>query len=226
MTGPTHSTNTPSPTFSTITPTPNQTPTSTQQPQATVTPTTSNMILSHTNYIDSIGYFTVVGEVKNTLSVNINYVKIVATFYDSNNVVIGTDFTFTDVDTLTPNQKSPFELSTYPDKISPSSYKLTVDYSITGNQPFQGLTILSNTPSTDSLGYYKIVGEVQNNGVRDSTYTKIICTFYDSSGNTIDKTFTFTDPSTVSKSSTAPFELSSYPRHITPASYSLQVEGN
>jgi hypothetical protein len=184
------------------------------------------MILSHTSSVNSIGYYTVVGEVKNTLSSNINHVKIEATFYDSSNTVIGTGFTYTDMSILVPNQKSPFVLSTFPDKIIPASYNLTVDYSITANQPFQGLTISSNTSSTDILGYCTIVGEVQNNGARTSTDVKVVCTFYNATGKVIGKTFTYTDPSTVPKGSTASFEISSALQNIIPASYNLQVEGN
>ena len=71
--------------------TPTVKPTSTVAPNqaSTVSPTlhhnvTKNPeILSKTSYTDELGYFNVVGEVKNTLSTNTNYVKIIATFYDS-----------------------------------------------------------------------------------------------------------------------------------------------
>lgn len=210
------------------TPSPTQTPTPTASPTPTPTPTPTPApkipILSSSNYTDSLGYFNVVGEVQNTLSSNIEYVRIVATFYDSENTVIGTDFTYTDIDILTPNQKSPFELSSYPDKINPSSYKLSVDYQVTQDQPFQGLVILSHTPSVDGSGYHKIVGEVKNNGANQATYVQVICTYYDSAGIVIGKSFTFTDPYTISVGDTAPFELSSY-REFTPANYELQVQG-
>lgn len=222
------STPTPTPTpTATPTPTPTSTPTSSPTPTLTAspTPTSTPQILSHSNYTDNLGYFTVVGEVKNTLGTNIHFVKIIATFYDSSNTVIGTDFTYTDIDILKPNQKSPFELSSYPDKINPASYKLTVDYDVTGSSPFEGLTILSYTPSFDSLGYHKIVGEVKNNGVRQSTFVKIIGTYYDSAGAVIGKSFTYTNPYDISVGDTAPFELSSYPLKINPATYELQVQG-
>jgi hypothetical protein len=209
----------------TPTPTATLTPTPTPTPTASPTPTSTPQILSYSNYTDNLGYFHVVGEVKNTLGTNIHYVTIVATFYNSSNIVIGTDLTITDIDILKPNQKSPFELSSYPDKINPASYNLTVNYGVTGSNPFEGLVILSQTPSFDSLGYHKIVGEVKNNGTRQSTYVKIVCTYYNSAGTVIGKSFTYPYPININSGDTVPFELNSYPRKINPATYELQVQG-
>ncbi len=131
---------------------------------------------------------------------------------------------FTYIDILKPYQKSPFDLSSYPDKITPSSYKLGVNYQVTADPPFEGLVILGYTDSIDSLGYHKIVGEIKNNGAAQATYVEVICTYYDSAGKVIGTAFTFT-PYDISVGDTAPFELSSYPRKLTPASYELQVQG-
>jgi hypothetical protein len=38
------------------------------------------------------------------------FVKIIATFYDSNNNVVGTDFTYSSPSTLQPEQKAPFDM--------------------------------------------------------------------------------------------------------------------
>jgi hypothetical protein len=39
-----------------------------------------------------------------------NYVKIVSTFYDNAGKVVGTDFTYTNVDVLRPAERSSFEI--------------------------------------------------------------------------------------------------------------------
>lgn len=172
------------------------------------------------------GYFIIVGEVRNNLETNIKYVKIVATFYDVEYKVIGTSFTFTDLKILKPGQKSPFELSSFPEKIICDIYKLTLSYTETDEEPFKGLVILSHTASFDELGYHQVVGEVRNNGDRKSTYVKVICTYYGLLGMVIGKSFTFTDPNEIDVGETAPFKLSSFPNKISPASYELQVEGS
>ncbi|MFQ5710151.1 MAG: FxLYD domain-containing protein [Candidatus Geothermarchaeales archaeon] len=197
-------------------------------------------ILSHTSYIDHLGYFTVVGEVKNNLQTNIARVAVTAIFYDDQGKVINlTEFgieaeeyrehgvssmsKYTDIGILRPGQKSPFKLSTYPNKIAPASYELTLTYEETGQEPFEGLVILSHTASVDEEGYHRIVGEVQNNGVRKAYYVRVVCTYHDSEGKVVGSSFAFTKPDRINVGEKAPFELSSHPHKIRPAYYELQV---
>jgi hypothetical protein len=109
--------------------------------------------------------------------------------------------------------------------IEPASYKLKVSYTETGNEPFAGLRILSHSARIEELGYYEIVGEVQNAGARKSSFVKVVCTYYDANGEVIGASFTYTDPNEIDAGDTAPFELSSYPRELRPANYELQVQG-
>ena len=67
-------------------------------------------ILSHNSFTDSIGYLHVVGEVQNNGPTNLQFVKVTSTFYDSNNQVVATDFTYTNPTDIGPRQKAPFEL--------------------------------------------------------------------------------------------------------------------
>ncbi|MFZ1875449.1 MAG: FxLYD domain-containing protein [Nitrososphaeraceae archaeon] len=72
-----------------------------------------------------------VGEVENGLSRSIDFVKVTGTFYDVNNNVIGTDFTFTDPDTLEVGETAPFDLTFYTEAIDPSevaTYKIRVSW--------------------------------------------------------------------------------------------------
>jgi hypothetical protein len=78
---------------------------------------------------DGLGYYHVVGEVRNNSPTDsMNYVKVVSTFYDDAGKVVGTDFTYTNVDVLRPAEKSSFEIIlndvTQSQKVS--SYKLSV----------------------------------------------------------------------------------------------------
>jgi hypothetical protein len=67
-------------------------------------------ILSDNNYFSSTGTLHIVGEIINESFEPVRFVKIIATFYESNNSVIGTDFTYTSPSTLQPGQKAPFDL--------------------------------------------------------------------------------------------------------------------
>lgn len=193
-------------------------------PKSTPAPPAKLEIKSATTYFD-MGYYYIVGEVLNTTNSNINFVKVVATFYNETGTVIGTDFTYTELDIVTPNDTAPFKISSYPDKIKPASFKLDSDYNTTSEQPFAGLNIKSHSASI-SREYYEIVGEVKNTSTMPAEFVKVVATFYNSIGSVIGTDFTYTDIDVVQAGGTAPFKLSSYPRKISPASYKLQVQGS
>ena len=89
-------------------------------------------ILSYSSYVGSTGSLHIVGEVINESFQPIRFVEITATFYDSNNRVIGTDFTFTNPSTLEPGQIAPFDLIIIEGSIPTylmAYYTLSVDYS-------------------------------------------------------------------------------------------------
>jgi hypothetical protein len=67
-------------------------------------------ILSHNSFTDSIVYMHVVGEVMNNTPTVAQFVQVTGTFYDSNNQVVGTQFTYTNPSDIGSGQKAPFEL--------------------------------------------------------------------------------------------------------------------
>jgi len=67
-------------------------------------------VLSHNSYVNSAGNMHIIGEVKNNTPDITEYVKIIGTFYDNNNKVVGTSFTFTEPSDLGPYEKAPFDL--------------------------------------------------------------------------------------------------------------------
>jgi hypothetical protein len=73
----------------------------------------------------------VVGEVENGLGRAINFVKVTGTFYDANKQVLGTDFVFTDPNSLEAGETAPFDMTLFTDAVDPSqvaSYKLRVSW--------------------------------------------------------------------------------------------------
>ncbi len=208
----------------TATPTP--TPSVTQSPSPTQTPTTvANVsVLSSSHYYTGSGYINVVGEVQNNLGTNVKDVEVVVIFYDSTDAIIGADYVNTEIDILKPNQKSPFKFTGNPGETA-ASYRLTVHYNTTQDQPFEGLTIISQTASIDQEGLHNVVGKVKNNGASEATQVIVVGTYYDSAGKVIGISFTYADPTTIDAGATASFMLTSYPLAITPAKYELQVQG-
>jgi len=55
-------------------------------------------------------YYNIVGEVTNNGYSGIEFVKVIASLYDKDNKIIGTEFTYTDPTTIAPNRSAPFKL--------------------------------------------------------------------------------------------------------------------
>jgi len=56
-------------------------------------------------------YYDSIGEIENRGEEDVSFVKIIATFYDKDDIVIGTDYTYTDPSDLRPGQKAPYDIS-------------------------------------------------------------------------------------------------------------------
>jgi len=67
-------------------------------------------ILSYNSFTDSIGYLHVVGEIKNNYPSTATFVRILGTFYDINNQVVGTQFTYANPSDIGSGEKVPFVL--------------------------------------------------------------------------------------------------------------------
>jgi uncharacterized protein (TIGR02588 family) len=65
----------------------------------------------------SLPQYHIVGEVQNNGAQTAKFVQVSATLYDSNNKVIGTDFSFTNPSDIDPGQKAPFEITVGTDKV-------------------------------------------------------------------------------------------------------------
>ena len=186
-------------------------------------------IVSHSSYVSSIGMYHVVGEVRNNSSNNLEVVKITATFYNSVDVVIASDFAYVDIDILVPNQRSPFEVMELDTEVSAQvdHYSLAVsDYDATEVEPYRDLTLLTHSSSVDGLGCYHVVGEIRNTGNQAVTYAQVVGTFYDSTAKVVADEIAFTSPSDLAAGQTALFELvvSSGAQSAKISIYELQVQ--
>jgi len=165
-------------------------------------------ILTHSGFLDSVGYYHVVGEVQNVGDQAVDFVRVTATFYDSSDVVIATSFTYTTIELLLAGRKSPFDVIVIDETQAANvdHYSLGVTFSAT--EPFpQGLEILSNSSYVDGVGYMHVVGEIENIESGTATYVKVVATFYDDTGTVVGTSFTYSDPSDLDVGQTAPFEV-------------------
>ena len=194
-----------------------------------VTATAQVNILTHSGFLDSVGYYHVAGEVQNVGDQAVDFVKVTATFYDSSDVVIATSFTYTTIELLLAGRKSPFDVIVIDETQAANvdHYSLGVTFSATEPLP-QGLEILSNSSYVDVVGYMHVVGEIENIESGAATFVKVAATFYDETGTVVGTSFTYSDPSELEAGQTAPFEviLLHKSRVLLTTNYSVTAESS
>lgn len=164
-------------------------------------------ILTHSGWLDAAGFYHISGEVQNTGENAVELVKVIATFYDSSNIVIGTSSTYTTLGIIPSGRKSPFEiLLLYASQAAKvDHYGLNVTYSSSSPLP-QMLEIPSNSSFVDT-NFMHIVGEIRNIATETATYVKAIATFYNTEGQVVATTSTYSDPSDIESNQKAPFHI-------------------
>jgi len=186
-------------------------------------------ILSYTGYIDSFGYYHVVGEVQNVGDQALNFVEIEAIFFDSNDVIIATRFDLTMLDVLLVGRKSPFDISLLDttESANVDHYSLSTTFSTTSPIAI-GLEILSQSSHVDEVGCLHIIGQIKNVASEKASNVKVIGTFYNQAGDVVAATLTHLDPeapSDIDPGQTKPFEIllsEERTRHV--ATYELTAE--
>lgn len=186
-------------------------------------------ILNHSSYVETMGYYDIVGEVKNTGVNNLISITITATFYDSSDDFIDTALGYTDVDILIPNQKSPFKIISLNPLVEANMDYYTLEITnvdITEEEPYTGLQILNHSHNIDSSGYYQILGEVKNNGDEVANSTKLVATYYNSDGIVIAAESRATNPWELSIGQTVSFEITLYENSLSTKidNYVLQAQ--
>jgi len=214
------------------TPTPSRTPTlsptrrptaapvSTQTPRlsptprrivATPTPLPPDTVLlglmSSHEYEDDLGFFTIVGEVRNDLQMNVGKVLVTATFYNASGDVIEEASNSTMIDILLPGQRSPFALI-LPKPVDLWEYSLRITARPTLEQPLAGLEVVQSQAYEDEVGLYHVTGEVENSGPRTADRVQVIVTLYDKWGKIVNAGFVFSAPRRVRPGERAAFDCS------------------
>lgn len=186
-------------------------------------------ILYYDDYIDSIDVLHIIGEVQNNGSVPLDWITVIATFYNSTDEIVGVDWTFTDLDIIDVGETSPFDIHFGEETQIPKvdHYSLTIDFE-EGTALTPALIMLSNSSYVDSSGWMHIIGEIENNGTETATFVQIVASLYDSEGNIVLDGYAYTDPSDVSSGEKAPFEITIYDDDRVPLveTYSLSVQSN
>jgi hypothetical protein len=196
----------------------------------TPTPTPTGLgvyvLPNHSYYVDSINYIHVVGEVQNNTANNLRYVKIAANFFNSNNQLVGTDYTYTYLDNLPAYTKTCFMIWL----LQPagwSYYQFEPPTYSTGGHAFPNLTVLGPSGSYDpTYGRYTVLGQVRNDSGTRVQYVQPVGTLYTVSNTVVGCDYTYVNSTHLDPNQTSAFKMTFYGRNYSDvASYRLQVDG-
>ncbi len=189
-------------------------------PSPTILPNHSAFTRSSSSYLH------IVGEVQNTTSSPLQYIKVNVGVFNGAQLV-ATDYTYAITDYLRAGDKTCFDILV--DKPAAwTSYQFEpVDFSVvTGTAP--NLTLLNMSGLTDSFGDYHTIGQVRNDSGVKVTYVEPIGTLYDAAGTVLDCDYTFVNTTDLDPGQTSAFDMLFLSResYSNVATYRVQVDGN
>jgi hypothetical protein len=167
-----------------------------------------------------------VGEINNTGTVSLKWLRVTATFYGQSNSLIGSNSSYAFLEVLLPARKTPFEVVWVGEGANQIyNYSLALEYSeYAGQEKPLALQILASSTYVDQAGFLKLNGTIKNVGMSNATYVKAVATFYQADGLVAGTAYDYTMPSTIMPNSTAPFELELRRNGVTLSYYSITAE--
>ena len=169
---------------------------------------------------------TIVGEVLNNFTYPIELVRITATVYDKNGVIVATGDKYVNDYLIKPGSSSGFDIFLDETLPSKSKYTLTTSFEKSEDDKPEALqfSVGKNSKTTNT---FRVLGEVMNQGKNDANAVKVSAIFYDEKHKVIDTDYVFTNPDIISPNKKAPFEFSFYvdnPEKIKSMAFNVQSD--
>jgi len=168
-----------------------------------------NAVIQHdASYVDISGFYHVVGEVKNTGNVWLQFIQISASFKDQNGVVVDIKPAPPYLLHLPPNASAGFDAIELNTTLAAMirSYTLTLTYQM--SQPMSAKLVITGLASSkNSLGWLQVQGQVTNAGDSVSENTFLTGTFYGTDGKVVYVAITSPTQSTIQPGTSQSFIL-------------------
>lgn len=154
---------------------------------------------------NSSGGYDIVGEIQNQGSSIVGTIRVDFSFFDANNRLLSTDFTYARVDRLATGEKSPFSLS-----FDPVAGYDHFEYALS-DQAFGALNHNFEIAVTNRYndGFDHIVGTIKNNNTTTAKFVEIVGTGYGADGKAVKDGRTFVNNSSteLAPGTSATFDL-------------------
>jgi hypothetical protein len=184
-------------------------------------PTDVPLVLSNVYSVVSDSTHYVAGEIKNTGSENLEYVKVAAAYYGATGNIIGAEISYIPIDVLTPNQISPF-LFERGAAAEVASYDVVVSsFFVTEEEPYVDFEC-SNHRWNDP----QVFGWVKNTGSMNAMSINVHAFFYDASGKVLGYGSGHAFRDILKPGEESPFSASAYNLVGEPDHYTLIVEAD
>jgi hypothetical protein len=167
------------------------------------------------------------GIIENVASESIEFCKLTATLYDSNNNITATDWIYATPTIIVPGQKACFDIL-FSGISSNYHYEVQIDSFINhGLIPYDDIQVTVLNDEITSLGY-EITGFVENFGSSNLTYMTLRGAAYDETGQIIDlSSALFIDDNSLLAGQSKEFNLIFYRWNVkseTIASYEIYID--
>ena len=192
-------------------------------------------ILSSTTWTDAAGYVHVAGEVLNNTADYRRWIEIDATLRNSAGVAVGSAVGYSDVATLRPWTRSPFEITARrPSGYAKTSLRVCTPSSTGGclagqvtGAPLGSLSVAASSPTVDASGQRHYPGTVRNGGTTTAYLSQALVTQYDTYGNVRGVGSRGANPSTLAAGATGSFEAigssTAAPNRVTYAAQASRI---
>jgi hypothetical protein len=168
----------------------------------------------------------IVGEVQNNFSYPIEQVRLTATVYDKNGVIIATGDKYVNDYLLKPGERSGFDIFLDENLPTGSKYNLTTSFEKSDDVKPEALQ-LSVGKNYRTSNSFKVLGEVMNEGNNSANAVKVSAIFYDGRHKVIDTDYVYTNPDIINPNKKAPFEFSfriNNPEKIKSMAFNVQSD--
>ena len=169
---------------------------------------------------------TIVGEVLNNFSYPIELVRITATVYDKNGVIVRTGDKYVNDYLIKPGSRSGFDIFLDETLPSKSNYTLTTSFEKSEDDKPEALQ-LSVGKNSKGSNNFRVLGEVMNQGENAANSVKVSAIFYDNEHKVVNTDYVFTNPDIINPNKKAPFEFSFYtdnPEKIKSMAFNVQSD--
>ncbi len=182
---------------------------------------------NHSDYVDSIGYLHIAGEVQNNTANHLRFVKITANIFNGDGQLLNTDFTYIHLGNLPAGDRTCFHIL-LEEPASWSYYEFEAPTYWTDGEPLPNLVVFNDSGSYNStFGWYEIIGQVRNDHGTRVEYVSPVGTVYNASGIVLGCDFTYVNSSHLEPGQTSSFKMTFSGRdYANVTSYRLQVDGN